>query len=162
MNIFSWLIALLSGNSERLCKSIACEVKFQLLTDTAKLPTKSRGSDAGIDIYSDCNIVSYPHTVVKVETGVAWQPPTGWCAKIEDRSSIGSSGLKQVGGVIDEEYRGEIIVCLANVTEFIIEIKKGQKIAQLLLHRVPNVIITEVDYLEESDRADKGFGSSGK
>lgn len=79
-----------------------------------------------------------------------------------DRSSMGSKGIKVMGGVCDSSYRGDVTVCLTNLTNQPYEIKSGDKIAQILFLPVLNPVIQEIDNLEETERGSKGFGSSGR
>jgi dUTP pyrophosphatase len=98
----------------------------------------------------------------KIPTGIALEIPTGYCGVIHDRSSMGSLLLKTLGGVIDSEYRGDVKVCMMNLSFFDYHIKAGDKIAQILFHKVEFNTIEESEELTSSDRGEKGFGSSGK
>lgn len=130
-----------------------------------KIPTKAHNTDAGYDLYSNENVVVRPGETVKVKTGICVGFPQGYWGKVFDRSSVGSRGLLVNAGVIDQSYRGEIVVCLTNLSNgsdddtFIIH--KGYKIAQMVLMQNIHFDIVEVDELEETERGEKGFGSSG-
>lgn len=151
-------------------------LKVKRLTESAKLPTKDRQSDAGWDLYAN----SITHRTFNIDdeevgqfyvvnTGIAIQIPRGYCGLIFDRSSMGAKGYHRLAGVIDEEYRGEIIILLNRLPYHKDgwfspkdDIKAGDKVAQLLLVEVPqHVLVQEVDELDKSDRGTKGFGSSG-
>jgi dUTP pyrophosphatase len=80
----------------------------------------------------------------------------------ESRSSLASLGIHWIGGVIDKEYTGEIIVILANSGQLGYTIKEGEKIAQIVVNLIPKTSILEVDTLDETRRGERGFGSSGK
>lgn len=164
-------------------------LKVKRLTPTAKLPTKAHDSDAGWDVYADEDVEIRPGETVKVKTGIAVQVEPGETAHetiahlIWDRSSLGSKGIHRLAGCVDVGYNSEILICLTNLNifkclngssiirqdgswipateEYMFSIKKGDKIAQVLTQRVLKVNITEVDSLEETDRGEKGFGSSG-
>lgn len=134
----------------------------------AKTPTKSRFEDAGWDLYATKDIVVIKPEVIKIPTGIAVSIPRGYVGLIWDRSGMGSKGFKVHGGVVDSGYTGEIFVCLSRIAlptypqHPITEINKGDKIAQLVIQEVPlHVTWEEVSELEETDRGDKGFGSSG-
>lgn len=139
------------------------ELRFKSLG--GKIPTKAHKTDVGYDLYSNENTVVRPGETVKVKTGVCVGFPIGYWGKIFDRSSVGSKGLLVNAGVIDPSYRGEIIVCLTNLSNgsdddtFIIN--KGDKIAQMVLMDNIHFDIVEVDKLETTERGEKGFGSSG-
>lgn len=145
------------------------ELLTKRLTPTAKLPTKSHESDAGLDFYADKDVIIHPLCQMLINTGIAIKLPSGYCMVLFDRSGLSTKyGLHRLAGVIDENYTGEIRVCLCNVgtpkgdyaTK--VKINKGDKIIQGLLLPVPPVVIKEVDELPETDRGEKGFGSSDK
>ena len=142
------------------------------LSETAKIPFRERMTDAGFDIYADEGIMLYPGIPTKIKTGVSLQIPDGHVGIIMDKSSFGAAGVKVFGGVIDSSYRGEIIVVLNYTTDrdnsrneygfpTCFEIKKGQKICQILFLETPSFVIQEVDSLNETDRKG-GFGSTGE
>jgi dUTP pyrophosphatase len=141
------------------------------LNENAITPTKAHKSDAGYDLYSPIDVVLEPGKPTKIPTGVALKlsdnifsgimcPNT--VGLICDRSSMGSKGIKVMGGVCDSSYRGDVTVCLTNLTNQPYEIKSGDKIAQILFLPVLNPRIQEIDNLEETERGSKGFGSSGR
>ena len=100
--------------------------------------------------------------IVKIDTGIAVKIPSGYVGLIRDKSSIGSKGIIVCGGVVDSDYTGNIIVCLANVTNIPYTFNKGDKIAQLLIVPCYTPTLVEVDELSQTERGDKGFGSTGK
>lgn len=140
--------------------------KLRVKSIGGKIPTKAHKTDEGYDLYSNENVVIRPGETVKVHTGICLGLPEGYWAKIFDRSSVGSQGLLVNAGVIDNSYTGEVIVCMTNLSNgteddtFIIT--KGDKIAQFVLMRHNHKDIVEVNSLEETERGEKGFGSSGK
>jgi dUTP pyrophosphatase len=81
---------------------------------------------------------------------------------VRDRSSMAARGIATTGGVIDAGYRGEILVLMVNLGEVAVEVKAGEKIAQMIPVPVLTGAVEEVESLEESARAEKGFGSSGR
>jgi dUTP pyrophosphatase len=108
-----------------------------------------------------------PHAVAKVRTGIAVEarhPHTGAALGllVRDRSSMAARGVVTSGGVIDAGYRGEILVLMTNVADAAIEIAAGEKIAQMIPVPVLTGAVEEVETLEDSARATKGFGSSGR
>lgn len=155
------------------------------LNENAITPTKAHESDAGYDLYSPVDVVLEPGKPTKIPTGIALKLSDklfhnheryvcGDCYEdtpiicpntvglICDRSSMGSKGIKVMGGVCDSSYRGDVTVCLTNLTNQPYEIKSGDKIAQILFLPVLNPMIQEIDNLEETERGSKGFGSSGR
>ena len=131
------------------------------LTETAKLPTRANELDAGVDIYADEDVILYPLVPTKIRTGIAVQVPVDRFGKIEDKSSIGTKGIRVLGGVIDQGYTGEVIIVLINLTLREVLFRQGDKVAQMIVHVIQRLPIIEVDSLDVSERGNKGFGSSG-
>ncbi len=142
-------------------------IPCKLLHPNAKLPTKSHENDAGWDLYAIEDGVIMPSRVqgimpAKIRTGIALEIPKGLCGIIKDRSSLGSRGLHILGGVIDCDYRGEILICMLNRTSTY-NYKAGDRLAQMLLVPVPLVGgFFAVSELGDSKRFEGGFGSTGK
>ena len=137
------------------------DLKVKMLACTAKLPTKAHPSDAAFDLYADIGANIYPNTTVKVTTGIAVEIPDGYYAQILGRSGLASQGVHVTGGVIDSGYRGEWQVILHCTNKNGYEFKAGDKIAQFVLHEVPQARIVVVEELSDTARGNKGFGSSG-
>ena len=135
------------------------QLKVKRLTQTAKLPEKNNQTDAGFDLFSDENITVGTQSVIK--TGLALEIPQGYYAEIVGRSGLTSKTSFRVNnGVIDSDYRGEIgIMCETYKATY--TIRKGDKIAQMILYKLPEFQIVEVAELSSADRGEKGFGSSG-
>jgi dUTP pyrophosphatase len=105
----------------------------------------------------------YPECeATKVATGIALEIPEHHVGLIWDRSSVGSKLIKVCGGVIDSTYRGEIKVCLFNLSFYDYHIKAGQKIAQIIIQPFRDYPLVQSNELAVSERGDGGFGSSGK
>ncbi|SMO61177.1 dUTP pyrophosphatase [Balnearium lithotrophicum] len=143
-------------------------MKCKRLHPDTKLPTRAYEGDLGFDLYALEDVViptvneNGGIPVVKVRTGIAVELPRGWGAFIKDRSSVATRRLLHVvAGVIDNGYRGEIIVALANLSGREQRIEKGEKIAQLVPVPVSDFQVIEVEELTETNRGEGGFGSSG-
>jgi dUTP pyrophosphatase len=143
-----------------------------LLEQNAIVPTRNKKTDAGLDLYAlNDTFIELGSTVV-VKTGVSINIPEGYVGKIEDRSSLAAKGLRTGAGVVDTGYAGEIGVVIHNLTsqhasEPVLfrkgyQIRRGDKIAQLLLHPVETPIVEVVGKLWNSERGSNGFGSSGR
>ena len=143
-------------------------LRVRLLDPAARAPVVAHpGEDLGYDLFSLEGAVLAPRSTVKVRTGIAVQashPETGVSLGllIRDRSSMAAKGIATTGGVIDAGYRGEILVLMTNLGDAAFEIKAGEKIAQMIPVPVLTGAVETVESLEDSARAEKGFGSSGR
>lgn len=137
-------------------------LEIQRLDHQAVLPTRAHPDDAGLDLYSleDVALSSRGGSVAR--TGVAMAIPRGHVGMVADRSSLGKKGVKTAGGVIDAGYRGEIQIVLWNLTSEAIHLKKGERIAQLLIYPIATPAVREVTQLDATSRGERGFGSTGK
>jgi dUTP pyrophosphatase len=155
-----------------------CEIELPVkkLTEDAIIPTKAHETDAGFDLYSVEEVYVGSINVEKIKTGIAINIPSGYVGLIQDRSGMGSRGFKVHGGVIDAGYTGEIMVCMINTSHAGYsrgsdsyttlvdnprQIPAGSKIAQLVILPLPTTKLVEVTSFEETERGEKGFGSSG-
>tara|TARA_Y100001938_G_scaffold7351_1_gene9056 strand:+ start:2062 stop:2511 length:450 start_codon:yes stop_codon:yes gene_type:complete len=144
---------------ERL--KVRCKIKK--LSSDAQMPTKAHSSDAGYDLYSSEPIILAPMERKVVKTGIAIALPTSLYGRVAPRSGLAvKKGLDVLAGVVDSSYRGEVGVVLINLSNERIYLDKGSKIAQLILEAHHDAQWEEVDSLPESDREDRGFGSSGQ
>ena len=127
------------------------------MNDNAIIPTRASKESAGLDLYSSINIDNEVGSIKKVNTRICISLPENSYGSIRDKSSLVSKGLLTLGGVIDKDYTGEIIVIM---TSFIvpIKIKKGQKIAQLIVSNIMYPEIKKVKFLKNTERNNKGFG----
>ena len=139
-----------------------------MLEDGARVPVVAHpGEDLGYDLFALEGVVLQSRMTVRVRTGIAVEarhPETGGPLGllVRDRSSMAARGIATTGGVIDAGYRGEILVLMTNLGETTVELKAGEKIAQMVPVPVLTGPVEEVKSLEDSARAAKGFGSSGK
>ena len=143
-------------------------LRVKLLEAGARAPVVAHpGEDLGYDLFALEGAVLAPRATVKVRTGIAVEarhPGTGTPLGllVRDRSSMAARGIATTAGVIDAGYRGEILVLMPNLGESAIELKTGEKIAQMIPVPVLTGSVETVESLEESARAEKGFGSSGQ
>ncbi|MEK6579106.1 MAG: dUTP diphosphatase [Bdellovibrionota bacterium] len=128
----------------------------------ATLPTRAHQDDAGLDLYGLEDLLIEPGQGKVAKTGIAIGLPKGFVALVADRSSLAKRGIKTAGGVIDAGYRGEIHIVLWNIGAEPTHLKRGERIAQLLIFPVATPAVNEVSTLDETARGAKGFGSSGK
>ncbi|WP_327145211.1 dUTP diphosphatase [Nocardia sp. NBC_01327] len=129
------------------------------------VPTRAHEGDAGVDLCTTEDVIIEPGERVLVGTGIAVALPIGTVGLIHPRSGLAAkTGLSVVNtpGTVDAGYRGEIKVCLINHDlRTPIELRRGDRIAQLLVQRVELVDFVEVDDLDETQRGAGGYGSSG-
>ena len=143
-------------------------LRVKLLEPGAKLPVVAHpGEDLGYDVFSVESVVLEPHKTIRVGTGIsveARHPETGapLGLLVRDRSSMASRGIATTAGVIDAGYRGEVQIVMTNLCDSSIELKAGEKIAQMIPVPVLTGSVERVDSLEDSARLAKGFGSSGR
>ena len=135
------------------------------LDPTVELPTYAYEGDAGLDLRANEDVTLAPHERRLVSTGLAIALPEGYAGFVQPRSGLAlREGLSMANtpGLIDSHYRGELKVCAVNLDdERPITISRGERIAQLVIQRVPVVTLVEVEELDETDRGSGGFGSSG-
>lgn len=127
-----------------------------------KLPTRAHHDDAGIDLYACGNHTVEPHQTVSIPLGIAMEIAEGYVGLIWDKSSVGSKGIKTLGGVIDAGYRGEVSVVVNNMNNTAYTFEHGHKVAQMLIQKVDFPEIVETEELSDSHRGVGGFGSTGK
>ncbi len=138
------------------------ELKVKKIHPNAKLPQYSHKGDAGLDLFSSVDCVLKKGEVKPVPTGIKMAIPEGHVGLVWDKSGISLKGVHRLAGVIDSGYRGEVQVVMANLGGEAFEVKKGMKIAQLLVQPVQEVNVIETEDLEETSRGENGFGSTGK
>jgi len=147
-------------------------IQVLLRDERAIAPTRNKATDAGLDLYSmEDKFIELGSTAV-VRTGVSVNIPSGMVGKIEDRSSLASKGLRTGAGVIDTGYNGEVGIVIHNLTSQLAsdpvlhrkgyQIRRGDKIAQLLTYSVETPSVEVVSNVWESERGSGGFGSSGR
>lgn len=141
-------------------------LKIQKLEPNAKLPTRGSADAIGADLYALENAFVVFGDVTKVRTGIAVAIPRGYYGRIAPRSGLAAKqGIDVLAGVIDEDYRGELIVLLTSASDATrlspASIQAGDRIAQLILERADTPIMVVTDDLDGTERGGKGFGSSG-
>ena len=141
-------------------------VKIKRLTNTATIPKAGTRYSAGVDLAADItkNILIKPNMTVKIPTGIAVELPEGTFGAIYARSGLATKeGLRPANctGVIDSDFRGEIVVALHNDSGHARIVEPGQRIAQMIVTPYISVGFDECEELKSTDRASGGFGSTG-
>lgn len=142
------------------------ELKIKKLNDKAVTPSYGSACAAGADLYSCEDVISFaPGETKLVHTGLAMEIPQGYVGLIYARSGIATKrGLAPANkvGVIDSDYRGEIMVALHNHSDKEACIEAGERVAQIVITPYLTVNFTEADALDDTARGEGGFGSTGK
>lgn len=143
-------------------------MRIKRLNDNAVIPTKGSEYSAGCDLYACLDtdqIEIRPHETKMIDTGWAMEIPEHYFGAIFARSGIASKqGLRPANcvGVIDSDYRGPVKVALHNDSNEVQIVTQGERIAQLILMHYYSLSFTEVEELDNTDRGEGGFGSTGK
>lgn len=140
------------------------DIKIKRLNKNLPIPAYAQQGDAGVDLYSTENFTLQPGERRLVGTGISVAIPEGYVGLIHPRSGLAKSfGLSMVNapGTIDSGYRGEVKVNLINLGQESITFVYGSRIAQMIFQKVEEVVFTEVDELEDSERGSNGHGSTG-
>ncbi len=143
------------------------KVNFTRLNNDAKIPLRGSNEAAGYDLYANISedfVEIKPHETAKIGTGIAMEIPNGYFGAIFARSGLATKeGLRPANccGVVDQDYRGEIIVALHNDSDNVRFITPNERIAQLVVIPYLEIEFNEVDRLNTTSRGAGGFGSTG-
>ncbi len=138
-------------------------LKIKKLDIDAKIPSYAHPGDAGLDLFALIDVTIPAISKITIGTGIAMEIPNGMVGLVWDKSGLAvNSGLKTMAGVVDSGYRGEVLVCLMNLSKKKHVFKKGDKIAQMIIQKKETVSIKEVKELSDTRRGKGGFGSTGK
>ena len=132
-------------------------MEIVLMNDDSIIPTRASKGSAGLDLYSSVDVDIKVVSINKINTGICISLPENCYGSIRDKCSLAAKGILTLGGVIVSDYTGEIIVIMTSLIEPV-KIKKGQKIAQLIVSNIMYPNIKKVNYLKETERNNKGFG----
>lgn len=161
-------------------------LRVKKLHEDAVIPFKAHRQDAGFDLFSTEDAYIMPGDTVVIKTGIAVQLPPNHEIQIRPRSGItGETKLRVQLGTVDEGYRGELGIIIDNIsqpitessssddlgvicidssekyTNTIYQIRIGDKLAQFVVNELPEVDVVVDDYLDDGDRGENGFGSTG-
>ena len=133
-----------------------------MLSPGAIAPTRGSSGAAGYDLYANEDATIGETEFTPVNTGVSVAIPTGYYGRIAPRSGLAAKhGVIIGGGVIDEDYRGELKV-LMSCLQGLYDVSRGERIAQLILEKITTPELEIVTSLDDTDRGSDGFGSTGK
>lgn len=139
------------------------EIRIKLLSSDGKTPTQGNLFDAGYDLYAAESAQLSPQTRVLVKTDISIAIPEGFYGRIAPRSGLAyKSGIDILAGVIDSLYRGNIGIILYNTDKYNgFEVKKGDRIAQLIIEKCHSIHWLITDSLDDTTRGNGGYGSTG-
>ena len=137
------------------------EIKV-MLDEGAKMPTKAHKSDAGYDIYAPESFGVAPKNSWTIDTGVHMVIPEGYVGFLKSKSGLNVKHGLTGEGVVDAGYTGSIQVKLYNDSNAPYIFDKGDKVIQIVILPIPETKLVQVDSLEETERGNNGFGSSGR
>lgn len=142
------------------------QINFKKLNDFAQIPTRGSKEAAGYDLYAaiECSKIIPSHQTVKIGTGLAFELPPNTFGAVFARSGLATKkGLRPANcvGVIDSDYRGEVLVAVHNDSNDAEWIEPGERIAQLVLLPYIPMELNEINELSETVRGAGGFGSTG-
>ena len=143
------------------------EIKIKRLNKRAKIPTFGTEFSAGADLYcaEEHEISVCSGQKCSIGTGISMEISEGYVGLVFARSGLAcKNGLRLCNsvGVIDADYRGEIKVVLHNDSEYVREIKPGERVAQMIIMPYPKVSFIEVEELSDTVRGESGFGGTGR
>ena len=139
-------------------------LKIKKLVDYAVMPKQMTKGSVGLDISASEDAVFFPHEITFLHTGLAMAIPKGYHGEVHIRSSWGKRGIRlsTCTGIIDSDYRGEIMLLIINDTGKVYHAPKGERLAQFILVKDPSFKIEEVTELDKTERGVGGFGSTNK
>lgn len=137
-------------------------VNIKKLHPKAVIPEYKTVGAAGFDLVAVEDVVAFPMNPVSVGTGLAFEIPVGYELEIRSRSGLAfKSNVYAYNGTVDSDYRGEVKIQLTNMGNTVFLIEAGDRIAQGIIKPIQQVKFVEIDSLSETERGEKGFGSTG-
>jgi dUTP pyrophosphatase len=142
---------------------MSLKIRIKRLDEKLPLPSYQTDGSSGLDLYSSENCILAKGDFRMISTGIALEIPPGYEGEVRARSGLASKfgiGVLNSPGTIDSDYRGEIKVILFNFGKENFEIKRGNRIAQLVFTRVERIVLVETNELNSTKRDNGGFGST--
>ena len=137
-------------------------LQFKKLSENATIPVRNSPFSAGLDLFSAESKIIPGQSCARIKTDIAVNLPFGTYGQIAPRSGLASNHFIGIGGgILDQDFTGNIECLIFNHLNQQFEVTKGIKIAQLIVVKIQYPELCEVDTLKETERGDKGFGSSG-
>jgi len=136
-------------------------MKVKKFNKDAILPTRKHRTDAGLDMYLPNDINIYPTETVCIGFGLGFEVPEGYAGIFVPRSSLAKQGLMIGPAIVDCGYTGEVHLIATNTSRVTMCFKKGDRLCSLVLFKIGMPELEEVEEFDETERGDKGLGSSG-
>lgn len=141
-------------------------INFRMSEDAADLcPAKAHPDDAAFDLFARQEVTLPAGNLALIHTGLFLEVPAGYEAQVRPRSGLAvRHGLTVLNspGTIDSGYRGEVGVILINTSRQEYTVRRGERIAQMVIQALPEVVLTKVETLTDTERGTGGFGSTGR
>ncbi|MDO7786990.1 dUTP diphosphatase [Desulforamulus aquiferis] len=140
-------------------------IKIKRIHPNAEIPKRATAESAGFDLQCIEDVIIGSGKHLAVRTGLAFEIPSGHAMLIYPRSGLAKNHgitLSNAVGVVDSDYRGEIVVLLHNTGSYDVSFKVGDRIAQAIIHKLPDIELVECEELSDTERGRGGFGSTGK
>lgn len=138
-------------------------MRVNVLLDTdAFMPIKAHDADAGFDLLSPCDFTINAHSHATIDLGVHFEIPVGYVGFLKSKSGLNVHNCITCEGVIDSGYTGSIVAKLYNFSDISYNFYRGQKVTQIVFLPIPDVELKQVMNLQDTERGNNGFGSSGK
>ncbi len=142
------------------------EIQVQKMNEGAVMPGYAHDGDAGVDLYAAADLIVRPGERALVPTGLKMAIPYGYEGQVRPKSGLAlKHGLTVLNtpGTVDAPYRGEVgVIVINHDPKSAYEVKKGEKIAQMVFNKVERAVFSEVSALEATSRGAGGYGSTGK
>lgn len=136
-------------------------VPYKLFDEVCE-PRRATEGAAGWDLVARTDVVLPSRVPQKIPVGVALELPRGWHADVRPRSGLSTRGIWAQVGLVDDDYRGEICAILVNLTDSVLGVHRGDRVAQLVLVATESALFRKVDELTPTTRGVGGFGSTGR
>lgn len=137
-------------------------ILYKTLSESGQAPKPQYQGDAGCDLYTSQTLTIPPHSFIDIPCGIAMALPDGVWARITGRSStIRKRKLLVIEGIIDNGYTGPLFCAVWNMSDEPVTVEQGDRVAQLIPHRLVPVKWEETEVLPDTERGARGFGSSG-
>ncbi len=143
--------------------TMSAPIRVMKLSDTATIPTRGSAVAAGWDLYAsqECIVPARGKAIVSTDISIA--VPVGYYGRVAPRSGMAWKNHTDIGaGVIDADYRGPIGVVMFNHSEEDLKIEVEDRVAQLVIEQISMAPLTEVDSLDDTERGEGGYGSTGR